>query len=114
MLFPCLLKLSVFLACFYLIYFLLLSFILVVEPNKAAWKKIRKEFGDSVFHTDGTLNREALGQIVFSDPDKKRLLNSITHPDIYNSIAKKCLRLFFSGTIILYIHILYKYVYTLL
>lgn len=69
----------------------------VVEPNKKAWKAIRKEFGESVFNNDGTLDRQALGLIVFSDTDKRKLLNSIVHPEVYNSIFRKCLRLFFSG-----------------
>lgn len=69
----------------------------VVEPGKKAWKKIRKEFGPVVFHADGQLNRTALGQIVFSQPDKRRVLNSITHPEIYKSIFFKCMRLLFTG-----------------
>lgn len=69
----------------------------VVEPSKVAWKKIRKEFGESVFHPDGTIDRQALGQIVFSQPEKRKLLNSITHPEIYKSIFRKCVKLFFSG-----------------
>lgn len=75
---------------------------LVVEPNKTAWRKIRREFGDTVFNNDGTLNRQALGQIVFSQPEKRQTLNSITHPEIYKSIFRKCLRLFFSGNVIFY------------
>ncbi|KAG8175338.1 hypothetical protein JTE90_015551 [Oedothorax gibbosus] len=69
----------------------------VVEPGKQAWKKIRKEFGEAVFHSDGTLNRPALGQIVFSDPDKRHTLNNITHPEIYKSILFRCIKLFFCG-----------------
>lgn len=71
----------------------------VVEPNKKAWKRIKKEFGNSVFNSDDTINRQALGQIVFADDGKRRLLNSIVHPEIYNSIFKKCLRLFFTGIV---------------
>lgn len=69
----------------------------MVEPNKTAWKKIRREFGEGVFNNDGTLNRQALGQIVFSQPDKRKILNSITHPEIYKTIFKRCLWLFLSG-----------------
>lgn len=72
-------------------------FVSVVEPSKTAWKKIRKEFGESVFHNDGTLNRQALGQVIFTNPEKRLLLNSITHPEIYKSILRKCVRLFFTG-----------------
>ncbi|XP_054712669.1 dephospho-CoA kinase domain-containing protein-like [Uloborus diversus] len=69
----------------------------VVEPQKRAWRRIRKEFGDAVFHTDGSLNRKAMAAVIFAEPDKRKLLNSITHPEIYKSIFWKCLKLFFSG-----------------
>jgi dephospho-CoA kinase len=36
-------------------------------------------FGDSIY-TDGVLNRAALAAIVFNDPDKLELLNSLAHP----------------------------------
>jgi dephospho-CoA kinase len=35
-----------------------------VEINKPAWKKIKAQFGDSVFLENGELNREALGRLV--------------------------------------------------
>lgn len=35
----------------------------IVEPGKKAWKGIRREFGSRVFHDDGTLDREKLGQV---------------------------------------------------
>ncbi|CAL1277714.1 unnamed protein product [Larinioides sclopetarius] len=69
----------------------------VVEPGKRAWRKIREEFGDSVFHSDGTLNRSALGQVVFSQQEKRKVLNSITHPEVFKSMFFKAAKLFFSG-----------------
>ncbi|XP_035212935.1 dephospho-CoA kinase domain-containing protein-like isoform X2 [Stegodyphus dumicola] len=73
------------------------SYYSVVEPGRKAWKRIRKEFGDAVFHSDGSLNRPALGQIVFSKLEKRKLLNSITHPEIYKSIFFRCVKYFFMG-----------------
>lgn len=58
----------------------------VVEPGKRAWLKIRDEFGPDVFHEDDSLNREKLGQIIFSSPEKRKKLNQITHPDISSAI----------------------------
>jgi dephospho-CoA kinase len=43
-------------------------------------QQIRTEFGDAVFHEDGTINRPALGAIVFSDVAKRKLLESWIHP----------------------------------
>ena len=35
----------------------------VVEPEMPAWRKIKDAFGPEVFHVDGTLNREKLGEV---------------------------------------------------
>lgn len=69
----------------------------VVEPGTAAWKKIRREFGTDVILENGQIDRPLLGRIVFSDPARRKLLNSITHPEIYRAIGWKCLQLFLSG-----------------
>ncbi len=42
-------------------------------------KIIKEEFGETVIR-EGAVNREKLGRIVFSDPSKLVLLNSIVHP----------------------------------
>ena len=47
---------------------------------------IRETFGDEVFLPDGTLNRRALGEVVFNDPAKRLILDSITHPAIQKAI----------------------------
>ena len=47
---------------------------------------IRREFGDGVFNEDGTLDRQALADIVFSDDDKRRTLDAITHPSIQKAM----------------------------
>jgi dephospho-CoA kinase len=59
----------------------------VVEPGEPAYSKIRDAFGPGVFGPDGALDRKALGNIVFADPDTKRRLESITHPAIRDRIA---------------------------
>ncbi|KAG4076425.1 hypothetical protein HA402_005868 [Bradysia odoriphaga] len=69
----------------------------VVEPGKPAWKKIKAEFGDAVFHDDGTINREALGKLIFDDVDKRRFLNSITHPEIHRRIYIDVIKCFVAG-----------------
>ncbi|MBA4277299.1 dephospho-CoA kinase [Flavobacterium sp.] len=42
-------------------------------------KEIKDLFGNAIFE-NGILNREKLAQIVFSNPEKLKLLNSIIHP----------------------------------
>jgi dephospho-CoA kinase len=54
----------------------------VVEPGEPALDAVRSAFGDEVIRADGSLDRPALGRIVFSDPAKRHLLNGIVHPAV--------------------------------
>ena len=54
----------------------------VVEPGTPGLARIAEEFGPTVINDDGTLNRAALGAIIFSDAERREVLNSITHPAI--------------------------------
>lgn len=55
---------------------------LVVEPEKQAWKEIVDYFGKQVLLEDGTLDRKKLSGIVFNDLEKRKKLESFTHPQI--------------------------------
>ena len=54
----------------------------VVEPGQPALLEIGREFGIELIAPDGTLRREALATIVFSDEAKRRQLEGILHPRI--------------------------------
>lgn len=54
----------------------------IVEPGSPALAEIVAEFGAGMLKADGTLDRKALARIVFSDKEKLRILNGITHPRI--------------------------------
>jgi dephospho-CoA kinase len=54
----------------------------VVMPGQPAYLKIVEEFGQHVVQEDGTLDRKALGAIVFADPARRKRLEEITHPAI--------------------------------
>lgn len=54
----------------------------VVEPGEPALAAIAADFGPGVIAADGSLDRAALGAIVFSDPEARQRLNAITHPAI--------------------------------
>ncbi|WP_457659194.1 dephospho-CoA kinase [Streptomyces microflavus] len=49
-------------------------------PPPPAPAAVIEEFGPDVLTADGTLNRPALGAIVFADPDRRAALNAIVHP----------------------------------
>ena len=60
----------------------------ITKESGIALPKIRQAFGDLVFLEDGTLDRKALSQVVFSNEEALAKLNAITHPLIIE-IAKK-------------------------
>ena len=54
----------------------------IVLPGEPALLAIKNRFGDQVMHHDGTLNRAALRDIIFKDPEQRQWLESVTHPKI--------------------------------
>jgi dephospho-CoA kinase len=54
----------------------------VVMPGQPAYARIVEEFGSQLVLDDGSLDRKALGAIVFADPARRKRLEEITHPAI--------------------------------
>lgn len=54
----------------------------VLEPGQKGYLQIVDYFGEEILNEDKTINRRALGQIVFNDKDKLQALNSFTHPEV--------------------------------
>ncbi|MFJ4962051.1 dephospho-CoA kinase [Streptomyces sp. NPDC088729] len=52
----------------------------VVEPGTPGLAAVTREFGPDVLAADGSLDRPALGAIVFADPERLAALNAIVHP----------------------------------
>lgn len=61
----------------------------VVQPGMPALIEIRRVFGDSVFNADGTLNRGALRQQIFSDDGEREQLEGILHPLIQEETMQR-------------------------
>jgi dephospho-CoA kinase len=60
----------------------------VVEPKQPALQQIEDEFGRDVIQGDGSLDRQALGTIVFADPEARERLNGIIHPAVWRRAHK--------------------------
>lgn len=58
----------------------------VVAPGTEALRQIAEAFGPRALTADGTLDRKALADLVFSDPEVRARLNAITHPHIRRRI----------------------------
>lgn len=60
----------------------------LVEPGSDLLKEIDAAFPEGVLASDGSLNREKLGEIIFNDEEKRKKLNSMMHPAISKYILK--------------------------
>ena len=54
----------------------------VVAPRTPGLAAVRERFGTGVLRADGSLDRGALGRIVFDDPVARRDLEAIIHPAV--------------------------------
>ena len=53
-----------------------------VQPGSPALQGIQEKFGADVLDSTGSLNLEALGKLIFHDPDAREALNAIVHPRV--------------------------------
>jgi dephospho-CoA kinase len=61
----------------------------ITAPGTPAHQQIVALFGPACLLPDGQLNRAAIGQRVFSDPEARRALESITHPAILQRLRSQ-------------------------
>ena len=57
----------------------------LVEPGQPALAEIQAIFGKSIVAPDGSLRRDELAQLVFTDPAARKKLEAILHPRIRKS-----------------------------
>jgi dephospho-CoA kinase len=61
----------------------------VYAPGSEGWRRIVDAFGNSIVAGDGTIDRKRLGAIVFGDPARRRALNAIVHPLIFQEVLRE-------------------------
>ena len=61
----------------------------VVEKGMPAYRRVVKTFGIECLNKKGEINRPHLGKIVFSDPEKRKTLNAIVHPEVFKMQKKE-------------------------
>jgi dephospho-CoA kinase len=59
-----------------------------LEPGTRTFKHVSDLFGEEVLTRDGRIDRAALANVVFSDEEKRRALESITHPEVFRLLAE--------------------------
>ena len=73
----------------------------VVAPGTEGLQEVAHTFGASVLNPDATLNRQALGSVVFDDPIERKKLEAIIHPRV-KALARKLLSQMPSNSIVVY------------
>jgi dephospho-CoA kinase len=61
----------------------------VVAKGTPGLAAVVQQFGEDILRADGELDREALGRIVFTDPDQLATLNAIVHPLVGEESARQ-------------------------
>ena len=70
-----------------------------VQAGSPALAQIARVFPPSVINaSDGSLNREALGDIIFNDPDKRKVLNGIVHPAVRRLMVRELVKHWLHGS----------------
>ena len=54
----------------------------VQQPGSPVLAELAQKFGSDVLAADGSLDRQAVANIVFADPDALKSLNAIVHPAV--------------------------------
>lgn len=62
---------------------------LAVEIGESAYDEIVAYFGKDILLPDGAIDRAKLGSIIFHDPEKRAVLNSIVHPAVGERMLQK-------------------------
>lgn len=61
----------------------------VVAPGSATLDRLVERFGRGILLPDGHLDRKALGDLIFADPQARADLNRITHPAIADLAVRR-------------------------
>lgn len=59
-----------------------------VDPGTRGYERVRETFGEEILAPDGSVDREALASVVFSDAEKRKLLESIIHPEVFAQLQE--------------------------
>jgi dephospho-CoA kinase len=72
----------------------------VQQPGTPVFAAMVERFGPGIVASDGTLDRAAVADIVFTDPDALAALNAIVHPAVGARIAERMTELAGTGEVV--------------
>lgn len=59
-----------------------------LDPGTPGHRRVVEAFGARILSDDGSVDREALAAVVFAEPEKRRLLESIVHPEVFAGLQR--------------------------
>lgn len=65
----------------------------VVDINEPAYLEVIDKFGLGILKDDKSIDRKALGRIIFKDEDARDSLNNIIHPYVFKTIKSEIINL---------------------
>ena len=69
----------------------------LTRPGSEALQAMSRLFGTGILNRDGSLRRDVVGRIVFTDPEKKRWLENLLHPLILERAEEQAAAAFAAG-----------------
>lgn len=79
----------------------------ILLSGSSAYNEIVASFGEGILSLDGEIDRKKLGSIVFSNPEKLKILNKITHEKI-NAVIKNIIEVCDNDVIVLEAAVLFE------
>ncbi|WP_349674740.1 dephospho-CoA kinase [Lacrimispora sp.] len=61
----------------------------LMEPGEEGYLRIKETYGEAILNSDGTINRTALGKVIFDNESAREQINSIIHPLVWKRIRQK-------------------------
>lgn len=75
----------------------------LMAPGRPAWKAVVARFGEGILAPNRTIDRRALGRIVFADRTSRRELEGIIHPWVIAAMREETERLAAEGRFKIYV-----------
>ncbi len=61
----------------------------LAEPGGLLYKAYLEHFGDRILQDDGTLDRRAIGELVFRRPEEREWMNRTSHPILLRELKRR-------------------------
>lgn len=61
----------------------------LMEPRKEGFAAVTKALGKEIIGSDGAIDKKALAALIFNDEEKRKMVDGIIHPMVWNAIEEK-------------------------